>query len=369
MNRYSQLLFLIAFLLPVCLEAQEKEEFSYISDRRFIAPNHLIGFDFRPQVMEIRGESEKELSPGEYSFGITSNNLYVNGSGIKGVYSVNNINPTDYGYKLVLMNARDPRIQGHLKVMLNKRAHVEALVFKRSNNDPEMIFYQAFMPEKRFNQEKAYFTDRNEVTMLEGDTLWGTKLMPFMRIHMDKGHVQERLQMSDSTSIEFVERITIIEKKKRGRKKKKKKKKNDSEEETKEEEITTTKIEAEGVTEADPGAMPPIEAAESVEEVAEEELKKKEKVKVKIVKEYFVKVRTILSYEDGTSEDKTIEVPLKNKISFFENQNGGNDPTIPPFELEVDAKKKGDPVVIYLTKRQTISGILIDGKKYLMRGQ
>lgn len=355
------LLILLVCSSFVCAIAQE--DYTYISDRKFFFPNDLIGYDFRPNYMEIPNETEADLEPGEYSFGISQSNLYVDGGEIKGVYSVNNINPTEYGYKLLLMNARNPRIQGHLKVILNKYAQVEALVFKKSKQDAEMIFFQATMGENLYVKEKEYFTDRYDLQVEEQDSIWGQKLMPFMRIHKDQGGVQERLQISDSTSIEFVEKITIIEKKKKRRKRKKNKNK-DIEMES-DSTIVETLAETDlSSLEADPGAFPPIDTSSNMEAAINE--KQKEDVKIKIVKEYFIHVRTILTFEDGTTEDKVEEIPIKKKFTLYETETNG-DPTVAPFQLEI-SPKKGDPIIMHLTKKQTVSAIDIKGKKYLMRG-
>ena len=343
---------LIAVLFSTFAKAQD--DFTYISDRKFFGPEDLIGYDFRPGFMEIPDESEKKLSPGEYSFGISRNNLYVDGEGVKGVYSVNNINPTEYGYKLLLMNARDPTLQGHLKVVLTKHAQVEALVFKRSNKDQEIIFYQAQMSEKLWQEEKEYFTYKYDYEVVNPDSLWGQKFYPFLRIHNDEGGVQERLQIADSTSIEFIEKVTVIEKKK--------KKKKDKKEQEEIEESVLTNIE--GVPlESDAGAVPPIEVVKNDSLTEEDQM---EVVKVKIVKEYFVIVRSLLTYEDGTFEDKTWEIQVKSK--FTEYQRQGPEPNIEPSEFTLTGEKKGQDVSIFLTRKRTISSIDILGKKYLMRG-
>ena len=91
-----------------------------------------------------------------------------------------------------------------------------------------------------------------------------------------------------------------------------------------------------------------------------------ETVKVKIIKEYFVKIRSIITYEDGTSEDKIWEYPVKDKFTEYETQRSG--PNLEPRELELVAEKKGKDVSIFLTPKRTISSIMVDGKKYLMRG-
>jgi len=338
---------LFAILFSTFLKAQDT--YSYISDRRFYGPEDLIGYDFRPDHMEIPEEWEEPLSPGDYSFGISHSNLYVNGGDIKGVYSVNNINPTEYGYKLMLMNARDPTLQGHLKVVLNKYAQVEALIFKRSTKEKEIIFFQAQMKEEMWEKEKKYFTYKYDYKVSRPDSIWGQKFYPFLRIHLDQDGVQERLQMKDSTSIEFVERVTVIEKKKKSRKKQK-----DVIEETVLKNVAGVPLVA------DPGAYPPIEVENDT--LSEQ----KEVVKVKIVKKYFVLIRSILTYEDGTSEDKTWEIQLKNK--FTEYETNGPEPNLEPIEFVLAGNKKGQDVSIFLTKKGTVSSISVLGKKYLMRG-
>ncbi len=343
---------LLAVLFSTFAKAQVN--YTYITDRRFYDPEDLIGYDFRPTFMEIQDQEEKKLRPGEYSFGISRNNLYVDGEGIKGVYSVNNINPTEYGYMLMLMNARDPTLQGHLKVILTKYAQVEALVFKLSNKDKEIIFFQSQMPDKLWEEEKAYFTYKYGYEVTNPDSLWGQKFYPFLRIHQDEGGVQERLQMADSTSIELVERVTVIEKKK---KKKGNKKEKDETEETVIENV-------EGLeSESDEGAMPPIEVVENDSLPEEEQL---ETVKVKIVKEYFVIVRSILTYENGATEDKIWEIQVKNKFTEYQKETAG--PILEPYEFVLAGDKKEEDISINLTEKRTISSINVLGKKYLMRG-
>lgn len=345
---------LILFALFFSIFAKAQDNYTYISDRKFYDPEDLIGFDFRPEYMEIPDEVEQKLAPGSYSFGISRNNLYVDGGDLKGVYSVNNINPTEYGYKLLLMNARDPTLQGHLKVILNKYGQVEALVFKRSNKDNEIIFYQAQIPEKLWEEEKAFFTYKYDYEISNPDSIWGQKFYPFLRIHMDEGGVQQRLQMKDSTSIEFVERVTVIEKKKKSKDRKK--------DEIETEETVLENVDG-MVLESDEGAVPPIEIVENDSLTEAEQL---ETVKVKIVKEYFVIVSSFQTYEDGSYKHETKEIQVKNK--FTEYQKQGSETITEPYEIILAGDKKKEDVSIYLSPKRTISSISIFGKKYLMRG-
>ena len=71
--------------------------------------------------MEIPGNYNPTMvKAGEYSFGITRGRLYVNGNReIEGLYEINNIEPANYGYRILLLNSRNPSDRGHLKIILN----------------------------------------------------------------------------------------------------------------------------------------------------------------------------------------------------------------------------------------------------------
>ncbi len=327
--------FCVTFLTLLSYASAQKA-YSYINDKKFSDPTDLIGYNFRPSEMEIKDGGKRDLNPGSYSFGITQSNLYVDADGKPGVYSVNNINTTDFGYKLVLMNARDPTVQGHLKVIVNKNKNVEALIFLKSKQDKETIFYLPQIPEAIAKKEKQFFTDVNEVQVQHADSLWGKKFRPFMRMHLaDK--IQERLQPSDSTLISFIEVVTIIDKTK------KKDKKDDAVAES------TSDVKKDKKDDA---------------AKKEEPKKEEEKKKIKIIKEHFVIVRSILRYKDGKIEDKSTKYEVK---SVDEKQ----DKTIPVegdrYQLIIKTTK-GEEMYLYLNGNRNINAMEIEDKSYLARG-
>lgn len=349
MNKITQLTIITVLMcIGFTSNAQQKQEYSYITDRMFHDPSELIGYNFKPNEMEVVDETKEEIKAGQYSFGISRNNLYVEGRNIRGVYSVNNINPTEYGFKLLLMNARDPTIQGHLKIILTKNRHVDALIFKRSRKDKEIIFFLPEMSDKQWKREQDYFTDRWETVLEHKDSLWGMSVVPFMRIHQDQDGVQERLDLADSTKISFYKTVKVIEKIKKVKKKGKKKDKDNQEEKEVKEEIAEEDLVGEE------------EANGDEEEVTEDGVKKK----IKIITEYFIKVRSIITYKDGGQEDKEwvykIE-GLKERVDY-EAPKGAD-----KFEIEVK-RTKGDPVYIYLNSERAFSSIEVDGKVYRMQG-
>ena len=322
---------LIVFCLASSLAVAQRH-YTYISDRKFFGPEELIGYDFCPYEVEIPDEVKKTLRPGQYSFGITQRNLYVEGDDVRGVYNVNNINSTEYGYMLTTINARDARLQGHLKVILNKRAQVEALIFKRSPDDKEMIFFQAFCPDEVYYKEKDYFTDRKELYIHEPDSLWGMKVYPFFRIH--KGEkIQQRLRIDDNTYFTFIEEIIIEEK------------------------VKTKKAKPEEGQEEVGNEM-------AIEEVKTDSVQMDTIIKTKEIRNYYLVENAIIKYDDGTSENKTVKHKIK-KIVERQNPNArqGED----RYQM-ILTPEKGPDINLYLTDRRTFSILEIGDKKYLARG-
>jgi hypothetical protein len=308
-----------------------QSHYSYISDRKFRSITDLIGFTFCPNEMEVKDVSKNHVQAGRYSFGITQNNLYVDGEGIKGVYSVNNMTPTKFGYQLHLMNANNPTLQGHLKVFLNDRKEVDALMFKRSQKDKEAIFYQSEIPADLSEREDKFFTDRNELEIKQIDSLWGKIIRPFLMV--DENHVQERFRINDNVNFEFSEKITIIDKSK---------KKNDK---------------TDANSNATAAAAPVTEKLDSATLL--------DKKKVKIIKEYFVKIHFVNKNPDGTlAADKLLDYKLDD-FSMKEDPKSGNSDD----RYQLTLKPKGDkPFYIYLNNKKMVSFIMMDGRRFHLRG-
>ena len=204
-------LILFAFLTSLSIQAQEKDYYTYLTDKKFKKTNDIFGFEFVPNVMEIPGNKAQDLKAGEYKIRVDRENLFISGGEIAGVYNINNVNTTEYGFKLELINARDPGMQGHLKVILLNKKYIDALVFKKSNFAKEIIFFLPEIDKTLRDKEKEYFTDRNEIFLEFADEIWGTNLYPFHRVINPK-NIHRRIQMSDGVKIEFIETESIIEK-------------------------------------------------------------------------------------------------------------------------------------------------------------
>ena len=327
--------FILGFFL-LAFSSISAQDYSYVSDRIFDGPESFFGYDFKPSIMEVPNESRDEIDPGDYSFGVTSRNLYVEGEDIRGVYSMNNIGPTEYGYKIATMNTRDARLQGHLKIILNRRGQVNALIFRRSQKDPEIIFTLPEIDEDMNEEETEYFTDLREMEIESGDSIWGTTIYPFLRIHQQSG-IQERLFDYDSTYVNFEEVITIEEKVKKVKQAKKKKNK---------------KSEDEDLQDVD------------IEDLVEEMPKDSVDIKRKITKTYFLNLTQLIRYQDDTEKIELERYEIT-KVNEREDDTAEGDEE--RFQIEYTTKK-GIPVYLYLNENRQVSSIEIGDKLYLMRG-
>ena len=225
------------------------------------------------------------------------------------------------------------------------------------------------------------------------DSLWGQRIFPYTRVDQ-KANIQGRLYEADSTIISFEEVITIKEKKKKKKKKKepkvkkpkkkktKKKRKKRKEKIQEEEEEWGSLAEMNGETEEEKveevvekveEEKPQVPVEEVQEEVTDENddddapvapEEEEVVVKRKITKDYFVKIKTILKKEDGTTEEKIFTYPVKG-IEEREDATAKKDEE--RFQLTIKSKGKKE-LYLYLYGDRTVSSMEVNGVKYLMRG-
>lgn len=346
-------------LLSFGLQAQSKY-YSYISDRRFWSPELLYGYTFKPKMKETLDGDKRKLSPGQYSFTYSGNYLYVKGSDVEGVYSVNNIMPAEYGFKMNLMNARDPSIQGHLKMILNDIGQVEAMVLKRSRKEQEIIFHMAVITNELKKKEAEYFTDLGEYAVETVDSIWGDKIYPFIVVNEN----QYRFQRGDSTYIEFIEKYKVIDKRKPvkaakekpAKKGKKKKGKGEVVEEV-EEEVDEDLEEMEQDTVPDLVDLSNMTKAELEEYAATDP-------KVKIEKEYFIILNTFEDQKDGTRRLVADEYQVKG-VDQREDSRAKKGEEKYQIDFTIDGKKH---IYMFLLDDRTVSSIEMGYDKFLMRG-
>ncbi|MFM2269436.1 MAG: hypothetical protein RL757_2877 [Bacteroidota bacterium] len=287
------------------------KNYSYITDRRFKEVTELLGWQFVPSLEELKDISKTQLKPGEVSFGITRANLYVQGKGIKGVYSVNSITPTPFGYQLQLMHANDPTLQGHLKVVMCGN-YTCNLIFKRSPKEKEVIYHLPEISKELREREQEFFTDRNEIAVKGIDSLFNyIRFRPFLAFDASNQR-QYRLQEKDDVSFKFSMRVRTIEKGKR----------------------------KEG------------EAIDSA--------------KIKTIKEFFVEMKPFQLAEDGSVSDQAMEYKIE-KMDWKEDFKAS---ATAEDRFKITLKtKKDEEIIVYLNAKKMITFVNFDGIRYATRGQ
>lgn len=304
----------LLFMAPVT----GQEYYSYMTDRRFFDPTDLIGYAFNPDLLEIPDKDvSRPLRPGTYSFGIALNNLYVFGDQIKGLYNVNQINTTDYGFQLVLLDTWDPGKKGHLKIIQTPSGLVEALIFRRSQLEPEMIFFLPLLPEDLDEREASWFTDVGEAFVAHPDSLYGMVFRPFLRIQNDP-RLQQRFQVRDSTEIRFIQEIEVTEKLKKRK------------------QIDTVTTDTSGY-----------------------------EVKRKITKRHFVEVRTLVNDDISGRKELLWREEINNLTEKVDEQASGIEEKY-MITIQTD---KGNEYALFLTASRTFSSFDFGGEVFYARGR
>ncbi len=351
---------IITLLLFYCsLAWSQVNNYSFIEDRKFILIENLYGYDFKPFKVEYMDGDGGRVAPGEHSFAYFNNKLYVVQGKKKSVFWVNNAEPTKYGYILNTMNARDATMQGHLKVILNKYAEAETLIFRKEKKEEEIIYYLPSIMENKSkaNSEKEYFTDRHEFQIEEHVDMWGKSVRPFLMVRDN----QYRFQMSDSTSIEFIETYRVVDKRKppkpeggKSAKKKGKKKKGDVEEEVEE------------VVELEETVADSVPQLEDLTNKTKEELEiiAAEDPKVKLILEYYFVLKTFQEMPDGTRKERETKYKIKS-IEEREDETAGEEMERFQIDLSIDG---GNHIYIYLLEDRTISYFELENAIYYVRG-
>ncbi|MEY4926614.1 MAG: hypothetical protein RI894_1050 [Bacteroidota bacterium] len=307
--------------------AQNTRLFTYHNDHKVWNTDDVIGCTFVPNEREtsdgkggMQGRATR-LAPGDVVIKVLRDYLYVTQNGEEAKYSVNQITTEKYGFKLSLMDARNPSIQGHLKVIRDENKYVRDLVFKRSREDKEIVFRQA-EPDKRTEQEYAkYFTNKDSVKLKTKEAFWKKSFHPFFQV----SSVQTRLYKDDDLSISFTQDTVIVKK---------------------------AKI---------PTAKDSLLIAQGK--------KKAEKDKIKIIEQ--IHLRYMEQDENNPSAARK-EVKLDYEIaSISRTVNNGQEEQDKDIRYRYELKLQGakaDAFLVFLTEKQTVSVVVIGEFSYLMQG-
>lgn len=213
MRVYYSLVFLVVLLSLCSSDLRAQSRYTYVEDFTFNDPTELFGYRFVPIEHEIPKSSRNELSPGDYSFGITANNVYLDLGGNKQVYNIQSINPTEFGFQITILNASNIAQAGHLKIVLDGKNQARALVFKPSEKTQEEIFHLAEIDEFTKEKEETHFTDIIDLPVDHIDSIWNKEVFPYTLVD-ELTPLRQVMNIQDSLHFRFYEELLITEKKK-----------------------------------------------------------------------------------------------------------------------------------------------------------
>lgn len=317
----KNILFFAMLWCSIVAQAQNNSVYTYHNDHRFWDTDDIIGYTF------VVGEREnppspsiKKLRAGEAVFKIMRDFLYITEGGNEAKYSVNQITGEAYGFKLHLMDARNPSIQGHLKVIRDETKYVRALVFKKSRDEKEVIFHLLEPPKNIVKADAKYFTHKDSVVLKTKDEFWKKSFRPFFQV----SGIQQRLYTEDSLTISFTKDTVVTKKAK----------------------IPTAK--------------------DSVLIAAGK--KKAEKDKIKIIDQ--IHLRYLEQDEKDPSGPRKVVV-LDYEITNIKrlvNNDDSEQAKDMRFKYELTVDKMPEPFLLFLTEKETLSVVVIGEFNYLMQG-
>lgn len=205
------LVFLLASLCSVCLWGQK--EYTYIADYQVFKQEDLFGYSMIPAEVHNPKEDERptKIALGEFKFLFLPGYLHVFQGEAKTSYNLNSIFPEKYGFKGELMNARNSMEQGHIKVILNPKNQIEALILKKAPKQPEIVYYMSVTPKNIELRDNKYFTNQDSILLPELDSsFYGKKIVPFFSVSKTK----QRLYPKDSLCFWLTKRSFVKGKKK-----------------------------------------------------------------------------------------------------------------------------------------------------------
>lgn len=208
------------------------KEYTHTSDLTVRNSTDLVGYVIHPKEGKLSNSPLiRTVKLGLVEFKITETDLYV----VENVkYSTTGItSETDFknyrlsiqqiaesratnSYEIILMDLRNPDVQGHLKVQLNEQDQIIRLQFRPTNNEPERTYELIPPPTDIEQRDSKFFTHSLDIELEVVSDLWSRKQVfyPFLQIkNKAESRQVARIYPSDRVKIAFEERTELKGKK------------------------------------------------------------------------------------------------------------------------------------------------------------
>lgn len=176
---------------PLLLQAQVGK-YTFVEDRQFLYAQDLAGYTFIPYRGKLsNAHFDDPVKEGLVQFSVTTTGVEIieqvtfSTGGISGEnkskplkMSIPRIDKKAYGFELVLMDMRNPNIQGYLQFYAN-RGYVHTIKYKPEPSATERTFFVLPLPDYQDERDGKFFTHDKDHNIDDFKEIFGERIYPF----------------------------------------------------------------------------------------------------------------------------------------------------------------------------------------------
>jgi hypothetical protein len=177
--------------LPFLVQAQVGK-YTFIEDRQFLYAQDLAGYTFIPYRGKLsNAHFEDPVKEGLVQFSVTTTGVEIiervtfSTGGISGEneskpikMSIPRIDKKAYGFEVVLMDMRNPNIQGYLQFYAN-RGYIHTIKYKPEPSATERTYFVLPLPDYQDERDSKFFTHDKDHEIADFDNVYGERIYPF----------------------------------------------------------------------------------------------------------------------------------------------------------------------------------------------
>ncbi len=218
-------LLLLLSSFPFFLQAQVT--YTFLEDHQFLHEKDLEGYTFVPNEGKLSSAHYPDpVKEGLVQFKVTSTGVEIiervtfSTSGIKGEnnskplkMSVARIDKKHYGYEVVLMDIKNPNVQGYIQFYV-ARGYVHTIKYKPEPSASERTYSLKVLPEYQNERDSKYFSHDNDYEIKNLKNLYDQRLYPFAEL-TDQYDYREFRRLFPKDLISFKFETRFIQKKRK----------------------------------------------------------------------------------------------------------------------------------------------------------
>lgn len=211
---------------PLLLQAQVGK-YTFIEDRQFLYAQDLAGYTFIPYRGKLsNAHFDDPVKEGLVQISVTTTGVEItervtfSTSGISGEneskplkMSIPRIDKKDYGFELVLMDMRNPNIQGYMQFYAN-RGYIHTIKYKPEPSATERTYSILPLPDYQGKRDSKYFTHEKDYKIDDFEAIFGERIYPFAMLR-DEYDYREFSRLFPGNQVFFQIETRTVQKKRR----------------------------------------------------------------------------------------------------------------------------------------------------------